>query len=162
ILVHPRDFDRSQSLLINQGFRIIREHGWEVELKDSSGRVAVDLHRGITPEEFRPPIRFEDLWQRVQTISLAQSVTRTLCPEDTLLMLSMQITKDRFPSLAKIGDIAQFVHAYKHLDWSRLLRHSRRQGGQRIILFGLCMANELLSAPLPPEVMREARRHPSI
>ena len=52
-----------------------------------------------------------------------------LSPEDTLLMLSVQVTKDRYLQLAKICDIAEFLRVHRSLNWAQTLKEAKRLGG---------------------------------
>src|SRR5262245_37335179 len=79
ILVHERDYQRAQHLLIGQGFRITIEHEWEVELKDGCGGVAVDLHRRITQRDIPCPLSFEYLSRRLQPRALGGTMVPNLC-----------------------------------------------------------------------------------
>jgi hypothetical protein len=80
-------------------------------------------------------------------------------------MLAVQITKDtgyRYFQLAKICDMAELLRAYPDLDLAQMLRQARRLGGERMLLYSLRLANDLLGAPLPQEVISEMRFHPAI
>ena len=162
ILVQERDYDRARHLLTSQGFRLTIEHEWESELIDESGTVAVDLHKRITTREFSCPLSFKYLSRRLQPTRIAGTVVPGLCPEDTLLMLSIQLTKDRHPQLAKICDMAEFLRVHGRLNWVKALKQAKILGGERIVLFGLCLTSNLLGVALPLEVARELRFHSSI
>jgi hypothetical protein len=155
ILVRERDYETAQRLLVDQGFRLTVEHEWESEFTDATGRVAVDLHRRIAPREFPSPLTFEYLSKRLQPLLLAGTTVPNLSPEDTLLMLSIQITKDRYLKLAKICDVAELLRAHQSLNWAQALKQAKRLGGQRLLLFALCLTNHFLGAPLPQAAARE-------
>ena len=166
ILVHERDYQRAQHLLIDQGFRLTNEFDWESTFVDGSGRVAVDLHKEYRrSRDFPSPLvssTCQDVFSR--QCSLAQMYP-ILSPEDTLLMLSIQITKDpgrRYFQLAKICDIAELLRVYPHLDLAQVLKQAKRLGGERMILFSLGLTNNLLGTALPQEIVCEMKFHPSI
>ena len=80
-------------------------------------------------------------------------------------MLAIQITKDagsRYFQLAKICDMAELLRAYPHLDLAQVLRQAKRLGGERMLLYSLRLANNLLGAVLPQEIVCEMRFHPAI
>jgi hypothetical protein len=155
ILVHQRSYQKAQHVLLNQGYRPTIEHEWEIEFKDPSERIAVDLHKRITPEDFPSPIDFDYLAHRVEPVALAGSTVHTLCAEDTLIMLSIQVAKDGSPQLAKVCDIAELVRAHQSIDWADALSQTRRLGAHRMVLVGLSLAGNLLGTSLPQEVRRE-------
>ena len=91
----------------------------------------MDLHKGMAPREFSCPLNFEYLSGRLQPVDLAGTTAATLCPEDTLLMLAIQITKDagsRYFQLAKICDIAELLRAHPHLDLAQVAATSKKTG----------------------------------
>ena len=80
-------------------------------------------------------------------------------------MLAIQITKDsgsRYFLLAKICDMAELLHVYPHLDLAEVLRQARRLGGERMLLYSLRLANNLLGTVLPQEIVCEMQFHPAI
>lgn len=162
ILVHERDYLDAQHLLIDQGFRLTIEHEWEKEFVDGSGRVAVDLHRRIAPREFPSPLSFDYLSKRVQSATLLGTIVPNLSPQDTLLMLSVQVTKDRYLQLAKICDTSEFLRVHRSLNWGRTLTETKRLGAQRKTLFALCLTRHLLGTALPQEVVRELKVHKGV
>ena len=112
ILVRERDYQRAQHLLSAQGYRLMKEFDWESTFVHDSGTFAVDLHKGMTAQDFSSPLDFEYLSGRLQRITVAGTEVPTLSPGDTLLMLAIQITKDsgsRYFQLAKICDMAELL-----------------------------------------------------
>jgi Uncharacterised nucleotidyltransferase len=165
ILVHESDYLRAQRLLIARKYRLTKQFDWESTFVDSSGRVAVDLHNRITPPEFPSPLSFEYVSKRLQRISFAGAQVPNLCPEDTLLMLAIQITKDagsHYFQLAKICDIAELLRAHPCLDLAQALEQARRLGGERMLLFSLHLSNNLLGTKLPQDIVCKIPFHPSM
>lgn len=165
ILVHERDYQTAQHLLSAQGYRLMKEFDWESTFVHNSGRVVVDLHRRMTEYGFRCPLNFDYLSKRLKPAVLAGTTVPNLSPEDTLLMLAIQITKDagsRYFQLAKICDMAELLRAYPRLDFAQALRQAKRLGGERMLLYSLRLANNLLDTVLPQEVISEMRFHPAI
>ena len=162
ILVRERDYESAQRLFIDLGFRLTLEHEWESEFVDESGTVAVDLHRRIAPHEFPSPLTFDYLCKRLQPVALLGGTAATLCPEDTLLMLGMQITKDGNLQLSKICDIAELLRVHQHLNWARVLKETKRLGGQRMLLYGVRLTSDLLGTALPQELASETSFHPCL
>lgn len=165
ILVRERDYQRAQHLLVMQEYRLMKEYDWESTFVAAGGRVVVDLHKEMTERDFPSPLDFECLSGRLQRIVLAGAEVPNLSPEDTLLMLAIQITKDAGGSnfhLAKICDIAELLRVYPRLDWAQCLKQARRLGCLRMLLYSLGLANNLLGAALPKEIVPEIRFDPAI
>ena len=162
ILVQVRDYETAQHLLISQGFRRTVEHEWEVEFVDGSGRVAVDLHKRIASRNVPSPLSFNYLSKRLEPVNLAGTIVATLCPEDALIMLSIQVTKDKNLQLAKICDIAELLHVHQHLNSARTLKQAKRLGAQWMLLYGVRLTSDLLGTVLPQELACDMSFHPSV
>ena len=119
----------------------------------------------ITARSFPSPLGFEYLSERIQPIVVAGTAVPNLSPEDTLLMLAIQITKDAgtpYFQLAKICDIAELLRAYPRLDLVQAVKQAKRLGGERMLLFSLGLTNNLVGAALSQEVVHEMRCYPSL
>lgn len=165
ILVHEQDYQQAQHLLGINGYQLVNAFEQESTFIDGSGRVTVDLHKRMTSREFPSPLQFKQIWERRQQTTILSTKVPTLSPEDTLLMLAIQMTKDAgtpYLQLARICDIAQLLRTYSDLDLMRTLRQSKELGGERMVLFSLCVASHLLDVPLPQEVIAEVRAQPVI
>lgn len=165
ILVNERSYLTAQQLLMDRGYCLAKQFEYESTLVDPAGRIAVDLHKGMTAREFSCPLNFAYLSGRLQRITVGDSELPTLSPADTLLMLAIQITKDsgsHYFQLAKICDVAELLRAHPQLDLGHVLLQARRLGGERILLYSLRLANSLLGTVLPEEIVREMRFHPPI
>jgi Uncharacterised nucleotidyltransferase len=165
ILVRERDYERAQHLLTAQEYRLMKEAEWESTFLDRRVRVVVDLHKGLTPREFPSPLNFEYLSGRLQRIILAGTEVPNLSPEDTLLMLAVQITKDAgtpYFQLAKICDIAELLRVYPHLHSAKTLKQAKSLGGERMLLFSLRLTSNLLGTELPQDIICKMPFHPSI
>lgn len=165
LLVHERDYERVQCLLSTSGYRLMKGFENESTYVESSGTVAVDLHKRMTSREFPSPLQFEHLWERRrQTVLLGKRVL-TLSPEDTLLMLAIQISKDagsRYLQLEKICDVAALLRAFPTLNLTQALHYARQGGGERMVLLSLSLAHDLLGTPLPQEIVARVRTEPII
>jgi hypothetical protein len=162
ILVHERDYQSARRLLIRRGFRPRIEHEWEEEFRDGSGRFAVDLHRRIASRDFPSPLNFDYLSKRLRPVDLAGTTAATLCPEDTLLMLGMQVTKDGNLQLSKICDIAELLRVHQQLNWAQVLKETKRWGGQRMLFYGVRLTSDLLGTALPQQLASEMSLHSSL
>jgi hypothetical protein len=110
-------------------------------------------------------VSFEYLWGRLQRVVVAGAELPILSPEDTLLMLVIQVTKDsgsRYFQLLKICDIGELLRAYPRLVLVLVLRQAKKLGGERMLLYSLRLANNLLGTVLPEDVVCAMRLHPPI
>lgn len=171
LLIHERDFSRATHLLLAQGFRLQRVFDWESSFVHDTARIMIDLHRGIVPPHFHFPLDFARLWRHRQPVSIAGSTVSTLAPADLLIVLCVQVVKDawgdlhkpldrRYGRLLQVCDIAALFQLSPRMDWDSVLVDTRRLGGQRMLVFGLCIAHELLGTTLPEAVRHRLQAHP--
>jgi hypothetical protein len=156
ILVHKRDFLKSRELLICQGYRRWLELDWQGGFVDANSRVHVDLHQGITPWYFPLRLDFESLWQRLEPVSLAGTTVVSFSPEDMLIILCVQLSRDfwyKREQLIKICDIAELIQVRQALDWGRVIEQASRLGSTRMLFLGLFLASNLLGAAIPQDVL---------
>jgi hypothetical protein len=167
ILVRDEDYHRAKHLLVSQDYRVVGDPGdyWETTFVDPNGRITVDLHKAMTPPDFPCRLDFKYLSGRLQRVVLAGTEISNLCPEDTLLMLAIQITKDtgtRFAQLIKICDIAELLRVSTRLDLVEALKQAQKLGVERMLLFSLRLTNSLLGTVLPQEIVGAKSLQPSI
>jgi len=161
ILVHPHDVRGAKDALLSLGYRQEGFAGdWEWHFMEEQGRWPVDLHERVTPRYFPSPAPFEELWAKLEPVSLQDRPILTLAPEHLLLVLSLQLAKDCRQCkqrLAQICDAAELVRTYPDLDWEFVLQRAQAIGILRIVLLELQLANDLLDAPLPEGVLQAVR-----
>jgi len=158
LLVREKDAEKSRELLLSSGFHQTESFDREQSFFHKERDVEVDLHWGLTPFYFPVDISFEQLWQVRQPIAMQNQSVMSFSDEHLLLILCIQIAKDcwerrqHIEHLAKVCDIAALIHTSPSLDWDAVLLQARRSGIERIVYFGLCLAQRLLGAALPSGV----------
>lgn len=155
ILVHPRDIQKAKELLISQGYHLRSQLDWEYDFVHQERQVNVDLHQTITPSFCSLPFKFDYLWSRLKSISLAGTNVLSLQAEDLLLILVAQSAKDlmeRRPRLSQICDIAELIRAHQEMDWEYVLEQAKTLGNQRILFLNLLLATDMLGITLPETV----------
>jgi hypothetical protein len=161
ILVHPYDVLGAKDALRSLGYRQEGFAGaWEWHFMEERGRWPVDLHERVTPRYFPSPASFDELWEKLEPVSLQDIPILTLAPAHLLLVLSLQLAKDCRQCkqrLAQICDAAELVRTYPDLDWEFILQRARAIGILRIVLLELQLVNHLLDAPLPEGVLQAVR-----
>lgn len=174
ILLHERYFLRAKDLLITQGFKLnldLRwqyeqlDLNWELHLMHEGGLFNVDLHKGIVPKDVPLALRFERLWSRLEPVSLAGATVPNLLPEDLLIILCVQVTKDfweRSVRLSKVCDIAELIRIQPKMNWAQVIQQSRTLGIERMLFLGLLIANDCLGIALPKEISQRIQADPLI
>jgi hypothetical protein len=165
ILMPREDILKGKDLLQQEGYQpklhltasqevdYLRSHHDYKFIRTADG-IVVELQWGITQWSFAFPLDFDEIWEHREIGSLAGAPIFNLPPETLLLILCVHGTKHRWEKLMWICDIAALVDAERDkIDWSRLLERARARGGERMLLLGLCLAQDLLGTELPGKVM---------
>lgn len=163
IVVHKQDIFKAKDLLMAQGYqnryemssyqeaeRLRQDH--EYDLVHKNGKVAVDLHWGFTQIDIPFPLNPKYLWQRLQPISLAGTTIPNAAPEDLLLILCVNGSKECWQRLNRICDIAELIRNHPELNWEQALEQARGLGSQRMLIIALFLAKDLLGTVLPESV----------
>jgi len=170
VLVHKQDIPRAKGLLASIGYRQqdlltpTQERAFlhsDCEYHFAPGgenRDLVELHWNITPRTFSFLLDPEDLWGRLERIPLGGDTVPTLPPEDLLLILCAHGCAEFWHQLKLICDVAELIRVHEAMDWDELVRRATVLGSRRMLLLGLFLANDLLGAELPTEVMKRVRR----
>jgi hypothetical protein len=173
ILVHKRDVLRARDLLLAQGYRpytpmtgsqeaahLHARYHYNV-LRDD-GQVMVEIHWAFSRRYWGLALRMEHVQERCTLVSLMGTPLRTLAPEDLLLILAIHGAKHYWPRLGWICDVAEVLRVYPGLDWGQVMAHASALGARRILWLGLCLAQDLLGATLPGEVIQQIHTDPSV
>jgi len=167
IWVHPRDFLKARTLLLLKGEYCVKPSyflteeqeishllsGYECSLYSADGQVALDLHQELSGGTFFAyPVQFEEMWERLELVSVAGSQLQSLQYEDLLLYLCVHGSKSLWERLGWICDVAEFVQAHPTIDWERMLVRAQLLYCERMLILGLLLANRLLDTPLSETV----------
>ncbi len=87
---------------------------------------------------------------------------RHIALEDLLLILCVHGAKHRWDRLGWICDIAELIDSHRDLDWGRIIVQASRLGSGRILFLGLLLAQNLLGARLPDDILRRSEAEPQI
>jgi hypothetical protein len=170
IVVTKEDVLRARDLLFERGYRSAVPTGqrWDSYIlasgcnfplaQDSTGFV-VELH--WTPETCLSPRKVAQLWQRVEHVSLAGTEVATFARQDLLLLLCLHGCRHMWERLEWLAGVAELLRGV-NVAWDDVLRLASSLGARRALLFGVTLAYRLLEAPVPDEVLRQARADPRI
>ena len=162
ILVSESDVWKASELIGAQGFEphfripekkraaFVRLSYVQLFRRDS-GRTLVELHWGIAPRFFGVQFTADDVWQRVETMSLQGATVSIPCAEDLLLMLCVHGAKDCWEKLEWVCSIAELLRRKHDFDWEHVFQRSREMRCQRMLVLGLLLAHGLFDVPLPPQ-----------
>ncbi len=167
ILVRQTDLPRVAEILTAE--RYLSPHtrreglatGYFQEYEDAfvgpDGLGAVDVHWNLTPRSFRFAPDEEGLWRRAHEVDLEFGKAMAIAPDDLLLYICVHATKHGWVTLGSICDVAETVRARPEIDLMRILDEATSLGSRRMFLTGICLAHELVGAPIPADLVTIAR-----
>jgi len=160
ILVRQQDFSVAKSVILSLGYQPKEPHVHHESfmLARGNSEIVVELHWNIMPEDFPLRLDIKGIWERRETFSLGGAQAANLSPEDLLLFLCVHGARHWWLRLQWLCDVAQLIRRYPSLDWGRVIEQARIAGGQRALFLGIFLANDILRAPLPPELEQKVRR----
>ena len=173
VLLHKKDVLRARDLLMSLGYRpefklnsaqeaaYLRAQSEHKVMRDE-GAVIVELHWQIAERYFSFPLDPASLSGRLEPISLAGREVWTFSPEDLLLILCVHGTKHLWERLAWMCDVGKLISTSEALDWHWVVEQAKALRSERMLLLGLCLAEELLGSSLPDAIRQKMRGDPSV
>jgi hypothetical protein len=173
ILVRRQDVLRAGELLASFGYRrmygltraqeaaYIRYGDQYSYMRDHDGSI-VELHWGFASRAFSFLLSTERQWWRLERMPLGGGTVSTFSPEDLLLILCVHGSMHRWERLQWVCDVAELIHVCREMDWGRLMERATALGCRRALLLGLSLADELLGARSPEEVMQRLQADPVV
>ncbi len=156
IIVDKPDVPEAKELLLNQGYRLQKDLGWEYHFVSENGQINVDLHQSLVPAYFNLRLDFKRLRSRLKPLSIAGTMVPNILPESLLLLLCVQLGKDCCHwnvRLIQLCDVAELLRTHPKLDWFWVLGQAQELGCERMLLLDFFLIGELFGASLPGEVL---------
>lgn len=155
-----------------RAYRLLLAHGYETRLRlreVESGKVpgqflftrpgspaVVEVHTERTLRYVPRPLPVEAMLARRASVRLDGRDVPSFSPEDTLALISIHGSKHFWDRLMWIADVAALGRREPPLDWVAALRFASELGATRMLRLGLCLARELLDAPLADDLAKRA------
>lgn len=163
LFVHRADLSRVREILARRGFQPLydltalqdasyQDSNCELCFVNERGRVAVDLHWGITPEYFAVPFEPKEWWDRSLPMALGDREVRSLSPEDLLLYLCVHGTKHTWERLLWLTDVFELIQASPALHYDDIFERAAGMHSIRMLRLGLALSRDLLGAALPKPI----------
>src|SRR2546426_151814 len=173
ILIRRNDLDRVRDLIATLGYKpqieitaakqraIFRSECDQVFTR-SDGKIILEVHWAITPPFFSFALDADELFARNVRMDLLGKNVLALSPEDLLLILCVNGTKDIWRRLEISCCVAELLRDNPQLRWTEMLEEARRLGAERMLLLGLYLARDLFQASLPQVVTDRLDRLPEL
>jgi hypothetical protein len=147
LLVDRASSPRAEELLATLGYRRTRDFGFEVSFVNDATRIAVDLHRALSADNFPVAARFDDLWERRQKVALEGGDAETLSAPDVLIAMCIEAARDARHGQVKLSKMSDLVHALRaasDVEWAEVQSRVRHLGLRRVLWFGIELAAGVL------------------
>ncbi len=122
----------------------------------------IDLHWNLFPPSF--PIAFDPqiLWDRVDTVILGRREFTTIGVDVLVLYLCAHGYAHHWNRLEWVCALAKLIAARPNIDWAWVQREASRTGAERVLELGLVLAGDWMNAPVPADLIAEARSRPAM
>lgn len=168
IIVRPPGVVRAKAALAELGYapeicltareeRAYIDSGYEYSFNGPHGDHLLELQWRILPRFYAVDSDSDDLFRRVELVSLGGRSFPTLSAEDLLLALCVHAAKHVWVQLSWLCDIARLIESAE-LNWEEIRESAGRLGIVRIVSLNLLLAEKLLDAQMPPGWPRSDRR----
>jgi len=160
LLIRPQDFPRIRDAARELGYtphlslspaeeRAYLKSGYECAFDGAAGPNLLELQWAIQPSFYAVDFDMDALFQRAVTVTVAGHPMKTPASEDLLLVLSAHAAKHVWGRLVWLCDIARIM-GLPTLDWTWIASQAKSLGVVRILRVTMLLANQLLSATIPP------------
>jgi hypothetical protein len=169
IIVRQRDLPKAHEAMLSLGYQ--PKFDWilspgasaalvpgEYNYRDEGRRVMVELHTERTLRHFPVVPDLDDFARRLVPVSLSGREISTFVVEDLLSVLCIHGAKDFWERFSWIADISELIQGRPEPDWDQVMSRAAGLRALRMLALGLLLANTILDAPLPPEVLRRVQQ----
>jgi Uncharacterised nucleotidyltransferase len=163
LLVREADAERVVDHLLGLGYR--HPPGLDDRLVAHLGRYAgqyilfppgdglpVEPHWALTPRTLAFDLDYHALWAEAGPAEIDGIPHLRLAPHHLLIALALHGTKEQWPHLKSILDVAALAADPRDLDWARLRRQAEAWGCARAVRLGLTLAARILGLVLNGEM----------
>ena len=172
VIVKKSDVLKAREILLNDGYtpskslsaaqqELLLRTQHNLQFSRDNRQLIIELHWEVAPHLFASTVNGERLWQDLITIDLNGTTVKTFSAEDLLFSLCVHGSRHLWERLGWICDVAELI-TRQPLDWTALLERAASADAERMFLLGVHLANQLLDAPLPPEVKQRCDSDPRL
>ena len=125
--------------------------GYEYTFDGARGRNLLELKWQILPRFYSIGFDVNEFFQRASVVTIEGQRLRTLCDQDSMLVLCVHAAKHAWKQISWLCDIVQLARS-RALDWAALKVKAEKLGITRILAVTFLLAHKLLGAALPAEL----------
>jgi hypothetical protein len=131
------------------------------DIEFGNNHTIIDLHQRIT--QAHSEFELDDAQFRGDHfVEILNKKVRVLSPEDTLIYLVINGTKDQWNILRMIADLSYLIHSNPEFNWDIVFKKAKGMGVLKMVLTGLNLISEVTKMPLPEPVQQKIRKDKGI
>jgi hypothetical protein len=160
VLVNQSNMDQARHLLKELGYKQVEMPPiWVHYFHDAPYRkegkfpLVVELHWDLADRKL-VAVAEQEIWRRAQPLKLQGVSTKILSPEDNLLYLSNNFSKQKTQILKSLADISELLKKYEGiLDWNYIMGSARSWQIEPAVYFSLKLVKDLLGISVPESIL---------
>jgi hypothetical protein len=160
LLVQPRDFSRSQSLLMDLGFEPMAKAD-DYHQTFCRRNTTVELHFAVAPPS-SPAMDFGVAWARSRVTEFRKQRIRFFAKPDLLLYLVIHGVKHEFARLIWVLDVARALADLDEGDLDQVFTMARNMGIEGALLTTCELAHRVSHTEMPAQVTAAVAQRPVI
>ena len=151
VIVREVDLAKAEKILIDRGYRAdfpdrdyrsaFLSYQGQYAFRHNEMGLSVDLHWRLSSKGVGCPIPSGEMWQRLETITIAGRTIPTLARDDLALFLAAHGTKEGWRSLIWVCDFAEFLRKHQDINWAAILDRAQRSHSLRPLLLAMVLAS---------------------
>lgn len=169
LLLRPPDILPASDLLLADGYapeyalsptqeKALLRSDCQYAFQKFDGQLRVELHWDIVPRYCGLHFDRTSWFARRQSVTLGSAMVPSLSPEDLLLVLCVHGAKHGWERMMWITDVTELLRTCPRLDWDFITQQADAAGVRSLLILGLGLAQRLLGAAPPVEVLSEIQR----
>ncbi len=171
VIVLQKDFVKAHELLLAHRFVLLKKpdeelsHSFKYDLHWSylhpEKRYVLEVHWDLVKQRrLRHGFHLDAHWQNMRVIELEGFRFRYFDLPHLLLFGCLHAAKHSFECLKWICDISEMIKKLDPQTWDYTFQRAEQYHIRRILQTGLVLANDLLHAPVPREILNSCRSRP--
>ena len=165
LIVRDADILRSTELMLSLGYEAsvpltaiqAEKIPGEYVFRQTSMKLLVEFHTELTFRYHPRPLPLENLFARQTRVNIDSHLVPALSPEDELLLICIHGAKTFLGAAELYRGCSRFCNGTRSSIGRACWPAAEEVRGERMLYLGLCLAADVLDAPLPEKVAERAR-----
>jgi hypothetical protein len=167
IMVRKEDVLLAKDILISRGYkpqvsftakqeRNILKNVCEYNFVRENPSLLVEIHWRFHNDFYSVPAS-DGIWSRLESVNLEGKPIPSFCANDLVLVLCSHAARHEWSQMKFVSDFAGLISG-RQINWDQVLSGAKKMGLLRILHINLVLAQDLLDAKLPRQMIDEIGR----